>query len=578
MLKKSKRSISYIVVNNKSIFIFIFIFFSNSLFAEVIPSASAGVIDRQIEEQYKAKEISPDKEIPILEIDIPDKKLEIQEGETLFVKDVIFEGNTIFKDNILKKCVLNNINQNLSMNGVLNLCACIKAFYVKKGYFLARTYCPPQEVEKGILKIKILEGNLGDILVINNKKYKTAFIKGYFERFLDKPINYYSLMEALLLVNENLKLEVGSVFKKGKKYGTVDLVLQVKDELPLTIYIDENNYGSLFTSKYRSGAKAEVGNLLTNGDVLTITQVFGNPFNALYFSLYDYKLPLTKRGTLLDFSYLFSLFSVNQLEELNLQGRSDIFSTEITQAIYRTKLLNMDFYSSFDIKQIENFSLGDATSRDDLRNLNLGLSLDYIDSIKGRTYLDFTTCIGIPSFLGGSKAVDPNSSRPGAGARFAIFRLDLIRLQQVVHDQFIYFHLNTQITANKLPLPEQIFIGGMPTIRGYRLANALGDKGYYFNLEYRMPFLFLANNKVPLLKKNWKDFLQIIGFFDNGQVFLTGSSTSNEKNKVSLSSIGFGLRVFGPWKLDFALDVGYPLSHKYEKGAKTYLKISWQAL
>jgi len=559
-----------------SIIIFlIFAFYAGNAFSQIIPSTSAGVIDRQIEQLYDAKKIEPEKEIPLLEVDVPEQQLKVSDGETVYVKKVVFEGNCEISSKTLNKCIRSHLDKNLSMKEINEIKDCVRCFYVKEGYFLARTYCPPQEIHAGVLKICILEGKLGDICVTENEYYKTSFIKGYFEKFIGKPLNYTSLMRALFLVNENLKLEVGSVLKKGKKFGTVDLILQVKDKRPITLYLDENNYGSLFTTKWRTGAKLEIGNCFTNGATLTTTQVMGNPPHGLYFSLYEYKIPVTKNGTIVDLSYLYSRFKVRRVKELRLKGRSDIFSLGVTQAIYRTKTLDMDAFTSFDYKQIKNFSLGDMTSFDKLRVWTLGFYFDYIDLTKGRTYIDADMAVGIPGFLGGLHGKDTRCSRLGAGGEYVIWHFDGVRLQQVIPNHFIYCHLYGQVTGYKLPLAEQIYIGGMPTVRGYRLANALGDKGYYLNIEYRMALPFIAEKTIPWVNKKWKEFFQILGFYDHGHVYLTGGQTYNQRSSMRLKSVGFGFRLYGPYNFNVTLDVGFPLIDRGE-GTQTYFKIFWQ--
>jgi hypothetical protein len=47
------------------------------------PVPPAGVVDRQIELEYEAKEVDAEKQIPLLEIDIPEKKFDMGDEKAL---------------------------------------------------------------------------------------------------------------------------------------------------------------------------------------------------------------------------------------------------------------------------------------------------------------------------------------------------------------------------------------------------------------------------------------------------------------------------------------------------------------
>ena len=58
------------------------------------PVPPAGVVERQIEQEYEVQKIDPEKQIPLLEIDIPEKKLDLGKG-TIYLKKIVFEGRII---------------------------------------------------------------------------------------------------------------------------------------------------------------------------------------------------------------------------------------------------------------------------------------------------------------------------------------------------------------------------------------------------------------------------------------------------------------------------------------------------
>ena len=59
--------------------------------------------------------------------------------------------------------------------GILNLYAQeVTTFYNLRGYFLARAHIPPQEIQDGVVKMKLVEGAIGEIRVAGNQRIDSA--------------------------------------------------------------------------------------------------------------------------------------------------------------------------------------------------------------------------------------------------------------------------------------------------------------------------------------------------------------------------------------------------------------------
>jgi hemolysin activation/secretion protein len=534
------------------------------------PSTSAGIIEREIEREYQAKEITPDREVPLLDIDIPEEQLSLDDREKILIHSIHVEGNRVISCKALQKITRAYANKELSMKDIRSLCTEIEQLYVQKGYFLARAYPPPQEIQEGKLTIQVMEGVLGKVSVQGNKHYKTDFILKYFAKYQGKAIHYDELLKTLFLLNENLDLNAGVVFKKGSQVGSADLIVRIHDTRPCHLYVDENNYGSKQTAMYRTGAKFQYGNLIRNGDVLSLTEVVGNPFNRVNYSNASYSIPLNTIGTSMQFGYTYSSFHVHQLEWLKLRGRTQIGSVEVTQALSRTRNFSSDVYLSFDYKQIANYQLNRINSYDKLRVFVLGMDLDYMDALRGRNVGDVYVSCGVPHFLGGLNAKDALSSRGDvAGGLFTILNVDYTRLQTLPKDCFLMLHFSGQATPYLLPLAEQIYIGGFDTVRGFPLAAALGDNGYYANFELRIAPPFIREKPTYFCKKTWKELLQIVGFIDQGGVALNGKG-ENQKRHISMTGAGVGLRVFAPYRIQFNVDVGFPLTGEKARSSPVY--------
>lgn len=558
------------------------------------PIPPGGIIERQIEQEYEAKQIDAEKHVPMLEIDIPEKQLDLG-NEKALIEKVTFSGNTIFSSKCLQKIVKSYLGKEISMKEIQEMCYKIQAKYAKRGYFLTRAYVPPQELKDATLNIEILEGKLGNITVVGNKHYSDRFIIRHFEKYQGKPINYDQILKALLLLDDNADLDVGAVFKKGTAFGTADLVVRVSDNRPIHVMIDHNNYGSerLSTKRDRTGSKFDFGNLLLDGDMLSLVEVIGEPISSLNFTSANYHIPFNTYGSAFDVSYLFAMSKTQKIKNVKYEGKSQIATLKFSQPLQRTRRLNTDVFTSFDYKQIQNFGNGERSSYDKLRVLTVGGQIDYIDGWKGRNIFSLDTVVGIPNFLGANKAKSHASSRDDGGALFVMLNGGWRRLQKLPFDCFLLFNTFMQYSFMKLPLPEQIYIGGVDTVRGYPLAVAIGDHGLYANLELRVPPPFLRAHKIPWTQTTWGEFVQFVGFADHGETYEYGhdivriirrkkgkNEQTGEKLKAShLTSAGYGVRVYGPWRIEFSLDVGYPLTKQHRKSDTiVYYRVAWKIL
>ncbi len=596
-----KKSWMHWMKGQKKAFVSLMLFYSTFLDYSMLSALTkpvlppGGLEDRQLEAEYNLKKVDPDKKLPLLDIDPPEKELDLGEGTVTLHKFVVV-GCQVGCLAKIHELIDPFLHRPLTMKELHELCRLIEQYYAQQDYFLAKAYIPAQEVKESTLEIRIVEGKLGEVSVSNNLFYKKQFIKSYFAGLQNKPLNYRSFLKALLLLNENLDLEVAAIFMKGTEFGTTDVLLKTKDSRPLHLSLDFNNYGSDNTSPHRIGGKLEWGNLIAQGDRFNLLEVVGAPMVNLDFTQAGYQFPLNYKGSFLEFSYLFAHFRTSEIgKNYRLVGRSQIGTGRFKQAWIRTKKTSLDLLASFDYKQIQNFGGGQESSFDRLRVATVGLHGDFLDNWYGRNLLDLNLAAGIPDFLGGMDPVSNQSSRQGSGGKFFKPTLEFRRLQKCFANSVLILNLSGQYSTVKLPLPEQLYIGGIDTVRGYPLGAGLGDQGFILNCEYRLPFPFLGEMKMPFSKRPLAEWIHFLGFFDHGQSYSIGTDKIEEivptsantltRKAVaqptfqSLSSAGFGLRIYGPWKFEWSLDWAYPFTKVSTNPPSTlYFRVSLQVL
>lgn len=530
------------------------------------PSTSAGIIERQIQREFNLNTLSPEKELPVLEVDVPQEVLEIPAGISAYVKKINIQKHFPLFDEEISKIVAPFEDRELSGSDLMDLCEQIEKLYLTQGYILAWVYPPVQTLVDHVLTISILEGVLFHIEVEGNVSYKTRYILKFFDHLQGQPVRYDDLMKALLLVNENTDLSVEGILRKGREVGGVDLVLRVQDKRPATISAGYNNWGSSVTTFNQLSSYMNFGNLATSGDHLMLMSSVGAPAVFYYFNPI-YSLPLNGSGARMDLSYLFSHSNTqgdSELEDLNLASWTQTASLTYRQPLTRSRNLSTDLFVSFAYQQFKNLQDGATTSYDKLPLLSVGGAIDYVDSVRGRNVVNATFNTGIPKILGGSKAVDPLSSREDAGARYFILNMNFQRVQPLLTDCMLLFTGTAQGTFNKIPTSIQYILGGMGTVRGYTSAIAVGDVGYCANVEFYIPPPFFKNKVFKPMKKTWGEVMQLLAFVDHGGIY-TVDAVESELSPAYLTSVGAGLRFYGPRNLNISFDAGFPVMHQYKE-------------
>lgn len=551
------------------LFLLCLITFTLSARPPTVPSA--GVVERDIEKEYEAKPLESERNIPEVKVDIPKETLELPDGKKIYVCKIKIEDNLAICTKELEPLLDLKGGCKVSISEIYKICQKIEEYYAKKGFFLARAYPPPQEITHNTLTLRVLEGKLGNVKIVGNKYYKSRFILRYFSHLQHKAIRYDKFLRAIMLLNEVPDLQAGAIFEKGEKIGEADVIIRVNDKNPIHLYLNGNDYGRYLTTNFRVGGRLDKGSLLITNDKLSIAEVVGFPIKALYFTDIVYTVPLNANGSFLEGAFLTSRFHVHEFSELKLKGTSDIATLKYSLALRRGRFLNCDVFTYFDYKQIRNFTLNQTTSFDKLRVLTFGTTLDHNSPGYGRDYLVMQFAFGIPGFLGGLDHNSSQSSRPGAHGNFFVFNLDYDRIQKLGYDCYCYFHTSGQLSPSKLTVPEQIYIGGADTVRGFPLAVALGDSGYYVNLEFRLPPFGFKECRFINSKKKWKEVLQFAAFLDQGGAFLKSNSNT------LLWGSGLGVILNGPRSLSLTAEVGFPMNHRdRSKDAFFYVKITGQ--
>lgn len=511
---------------------------------------------REIIDQKKKKpdiEEEPQKETPLA-----------KEGKKVLVKKISVSGISILPAETINNITASYQNKEVSLRQMEELANLITDAYRKNGYITSRAYLPPQKIENGVLQIRVVEGTTGDIKFEGNRFFKTSLLRKKIPLQKGEPFDYESLRKGLSRINEQPDRNAKAVLMPGKETGTTDVLVEVKDKLPIHLGFDWDTYGSRYIDKDRYRATLTHYNLTGNDDVFTTQYQLSQREDYTLLSL-RYLYPLREDFKLGFFGAHSKISLGKELRALNARGKSKMYSIYTIHSIINSERTSLNVNFGFDYKDVFNFQLGNETSRDRLRIAKAGVDLD-ISDIYGRTLIFNEMDFGIPNILGGLETKDPRASRVGSGGKFFKDTINLLRLQKLPFDMTALWKNQMQLTNNTMTATEQFQIGGIVNVRGYPPAEVVGDMGYSMTWELSVPLYFIPKGiKVPFSRAKLYDAVRFVGFYDWANAHLKNPQPGEEKNKT-LRGAGCGIRFNLPEDFSVRLEFAWPLDNTPSDG------------
>jgi len=175
-------------------------------------------------------------------------------------REYFIEGNTALS--VDKFNLLTNYLGELDITRLREGLDKLQALYRNLGFSNVIVTLPQQRLTNGIVRVKIVEGKLGHVVVTDNRHFST-----------DNVLRALPSLETNLLLNTrwsqseldranlNQDRQIYPVISPGPEPGTSDLTLKVKDRLPLHGRIEVNDKSSPVTPLLRLDTSVQYNNL-----------------------------------------------------------------------------------------------------------------------------------------------------------------------------------------------------------------------------------------------------------------------------------------------------------------------------
>ena len=144
-----------------------------------------------------------------------------------------------------------------------------------RGFPTVNVTIPPQQITNGIVKIRVFEGRLSDIVVTNNHYFSSNNVMRSLPSLRTNTILRGPIFQAELdRANANQDRQIYPQLAPGPRENTSKLILDVKDRLPLHGKLELNNQNSPGTPALRINASAAYNNLWQHENSLGVQYSF----------------------------------------------------------------------------------------------------------------------------------------------------------------------------------------------------------------------------------------------------------------------------------------------------------------
>ncbi|MBW4449145.1 MAG: ShlB/FhaC/HecB family hemolysin secretion/activation protein [Spirirestis rafaelensis WJT71-NPBG6] len=476
--------------------------------------------------------------------------------ETIIVKRFEVIGSTVFSPEELAKVLAPFTNRPISLTEVYQARTAITELYFKKGYITSGAYLPPQTMESGVVRIQVVEGTLEDIQVTGTRRLRRNYIRSRLGRATEPPLNRERLLEALQLLQLNPLIQnLSAELTAGTRPGASILQLKIQEAQTFSSQIVLDNRRSPSVGSFRRRLQVNEANLLGFGDGLSLAYTNTDGSNAFDAS---YTFPLNPQNGTLSFYYGTTSSDIIErpFNSLDIESASRYYELIFRQPVIQTPtqefalgfiasrresdISSLLFQPEFGLPPNELSPGADEEGRtrvSALRFFQEWTSRNSREVIAARSQFS----IGLGA-LGATINDDPPDSR------FFSWQGQAQWVRLLAPDTVLLLRADIQMASRALLPIEQIGLGGLDSVRGYRQDFLLTDNGAFASAEVQVPIF-----RVPQIN----GVLQIIPFVDFG----VGWNSSDRENPDpnTLASVGLGLRWSQGDRFTARLDWGIPL-------------------
>ena len=465
------------------------------------------------------------------------------------------QGNSLLAPEAVERAVASYVGKNRDFGYVQRALEALEEEYRRIGYNVVQVVLPEQELNQGVIKLRVVESRLGTVRIEGNTTHDEANIRNSLPglRPGEAP-NIGRVSSSLKLANENPSKKAALQLQGGDKDDEVDAVLNITDERVWKFSTTLDNTGNQSTGNTHFTVQAQHANVANLDHVLSLqyTTTLEKPKQISVYGA-GYHIPLYALGDSIDLYANYSDVDSGSVTAgiftLQVSGRGAVFGGRYNHNLKRIGEYEHKFSYGIDYKAFQNnVSLSGTQLGNDVSVHPLSVAYNgTLGLAKGEFSFGVTAMHNLPGGTRGSQD-DFNRARAGAPAGYNILRYNAGFNHVLPQDWQMRLNLAGQYTRDPLIPGEQFGAGGAGSVRGFTERDLSNDYGYLFNAEVYTPNFCTSMQRLPMQCRT-------VLFYDTASVSRV-APLAGEQAQGSIGSIGLGLRVAVDQYMSLQFDYG----------------------
>ncbi|MDO5380591.1 MAG: ShlB/FhaC/HecB family hemolysin secretion/activation protein [Acidaminococcaceae bacterium] len=408
-------------------------------------------------------------------------------GQSFAVNAINFTSPDSIDAAAFAPLVADYVGQELTLSQLQQAADNVTAYLRSQGYTVATAFIPPQQIKDGVVEIRILLGNLGQVTVNNKSGLADTVISSFISRLHSgTTIKTNELETVLNNLNDLPGVSAAGLLKAGQTVGSSDLEIIVANKKAVETILYTDNHGGKYSGRYRYGLQTTINDPGRIGDKFTVGGTLSNEDMRNY--NIGYELPVSGNGSRLGIAYSQMDYTLGDyFSLLDAVGKAKTFSIYGSTPLTNTSSSKLDLVYGYDNRQLQDeMRLFGYNAKKSSNALHTGIS----GSSRGQgSYTGYSALY----YWGQLTNEDFDSVTEGSFQKLTGDVNHSRRLGNTV-DLLLNFH--SQLANKQLDGSEQFSLGGANGVRAYPQGEASGDSGYQATAELRyntpLPHLSLA--------------------------------------------------------------------------------------
>jgi hemolysin activation/secretion protein len=346
-------------------------------------------------------------------------------GREVPVQRFEIAGNRNIDSATLQAAAATEAGKPMTLAQIEDVAVRLTRVYRSRGYFVARVYVPQQEIQDGVVTLRVVEGNYGQFLLKNDSLVRDATVQAMLDDIKDRDIvSLETLERAMLVINDTPGVRVVRAdVMPGQAMGTSDFAVETAPTARHAGYVLADNLGSRYTGRNRLSGNWTWNSPTGRGDRLVASGLASSNGDLLNGRL-AYGAVLAPNGLRGEAAVSRTTYELNDVfAALGVVGRADAVDLGASYPITRTEAHTLEAVAGYSHKSLKDEirSAGIATpKRSDAVSAGLAVRDESrLFGLDGSTQASATVTVGrldirSPSAL----LLDQSAGGPGTDGGF----------------------------------------------------------------------------------------------------------------------------------------------------------------